>query len=44
MTLIGRQIKAARREDWITYDIEQDMVYRVSGPTMDADYEMESQS
>lgn len=39
MTLIGRQIKTARAEDWITYDIEQDMVYRVSGPTMETDYE-----
>ncbi len=40
MTLIGRQIKTARPEDWITYDTEQDMVYRVSGPTMETDYEV----
>jgi hypothetical protein len=40
MTIIGRQIKTARPDDWITYDMEQDMVYRVSGPTMESDYEV----
>ncbi|HXI42812.1 MAG TPA: hypothetical protein VNH83_22710 [Bryobacteraceae bacterium] len=40
MTVIGRQIKTCRDEDWISYDVEQDMVYRVSGPTMETDYEV----